>query len=79
MPRDTGGGWNDPRAVSPLLELELRGKNERVVCRETERMVYKLKVLGHPVTAEVRSSTYRKVTKTRDRRYFSSDGARSNG
>ena len=46
-----------PRAVSPLLELELRGKNERVVCRETERMVYKLKVLGHPVTAEVRSST----------------------
>ena len=45
-----------PRAVSPLIELELRGKDERVACRESERIVYKLKVLDHPVTSEVRSS-----------------------
>ena len=66
MPRDAGGGWYDSRAVSPLIELELRGKDERVACRESERMVYKLKVLDHPVTSEVRSSA--EVTKSRDRR-----------
>ena len=34
-----GGGWYDPPplAVSPLIELELRGKNERVARRETKR------------------------------------------
>ena len=51
-----GGGGNDPRAASPLTELELREKNERVARRETKRLVYKLKVLGQPVTSEVRSS-----------------------
>ena len=52
-----GGGWYDPPplAVSPLIELELRGKNERVARRETKRLIYKLKVLGQPVTSEVRS------------------------
>ena len=45
-----------PLAVSPLIELELRGKNERVARRETKRLIYKLKVLGQPVTSEVSSS-----------------------
>ena len=45
-----------PLAVSPLIELEIRGKNERVACRETKRLIYKLKVIGQPVTSEVRSS-----------------------
>ena len=49
-------GWYDPRAVSPLIELELREKNELVGRRETKRLVYKLKVLGQPVTSDVRSS-----------------------
>ena len=53
-----GGGLvrPPPLAVSPLIELELRGKNERVARRETKRLIYKLKVLGQPVTSEVRSS-----------------------
>ena len=45
-----GGGWYDPLAVSLLIELELRGKNERVARRETKGFIYKLKVLGQPVT-----------------------------
>ena len=52
----TRGGGYDPLAVSPLIELELRGKNERVARRKTKRLIYKLKVLGKPVTFEVRSS-----------------------
>ena len=57
-PRHKGGGGvgTTPLAVSPLIELELRGKNERVARRETKRLIYKLKVLGQPVTSEVRSS-----------------------
>ena len=55
LPRHKGG-WNDPRAVSPRIELELRGKNERLSRRDTKRLIYKLKVLGQPVTSEVRSS-----------------------
>ena len=51
-----GGGWYDPLAVSPLIELELREKNEHVARREAKRLIYKLKVLGQPVTSEVRSS-----------------------
>ena len=51
-----GVGTTPPLAVSPLIELELRGKNERVARRETKRLIYKLKVLGQPVTSEVRSS-----------------------
>ena len=51
-----GGLVRPPLAVSPLIELELRGKNERVARRETKRLIYKLKVLGQPVTSEVRSS-----------------------
>ena len=59
LPRHKGGGGGlvrPPLAVSPLIELELRGKNERVARRETKRLIYKLKVLGQPVTSEVRSS-----------------------
>ena len=52
-----GGLVRPPLAVSPLIELELRGKNERVARRETKRLIYKLKVLGQLVTSEVRSST----------------------
>ena len=51
-----GGRWYDPHAVSPLIELELRGKNEHVARRETKRLIYQLKVLGQPVTSEDRSS-----------------------
>ena len=51
-----GGVGTTPLAVSPLIELELRRKNERVARRETKRLIYKLKVLGQPVTSEVRSS-----------------------
>ena len=45
-----------PPWVSPLIELELRGKHERVARRETKRLIYQLKVLGQPVISEVRSS-----------------------
>ena len=54
--RGGGGLVRPPLAVSPLIELELGGKNERVARRETKRLIYKLKVLGQPVTSEVRSS-----------------------
>ena len=35
-------GWLRPLAVSPMIELELRGKNEHVARRETKRLIYKL-------------------------------------
>ena len=54
--RGGGGGGYDPLAASLLIELELHGKTERVARRETMRLIYKLKVLGQPVTSEVRSS-----------------------
>ena len=54
-----GGLVRPPLAVSPLIELELRGKNERVARRETKRLIYKLEVLGQPVVFKVRSSTER--------------------
>ena len=44
----------EPRAVSPVIEVELRGKkNECVFRHETKRLVNKLKILGQPVTSEV--------------------------
>ena len=52
----TRGIGTTSRAVSPLVELELREKNERVARRETKRLVYIFKVLGQPVISEVRSS-----------------------
>ena len=57
LPRHKGGGGTTPLAVSPLIERELRGKNEHVARRETKRLIYKFKVLGQPVTSEVRSSS----------------------
>ena len=74
-----GGGVGTtppPLAVSPLIELELRGKNERVARRETKRLIYKLKVLGQPVTSEVRSSV-EKWRKPVIADNFASDGARA--
>ena len=71
-----GGLVRPPLAVSPLIELELRGKNERVVRRETKRLIYKLKVLGQPVTSEVRSSA-EKWRKPVIADNFASDGARA--
>ena len=52
-----GGSGTTPLAVSPLIELELRGKNERVARSETKRLIYKLKAVGQPVTSQVRSSS----------------------
>ena len=48
LPRHTGGGGGGttPRAVSPLIELELREKNEHVARREKKRLVYKLMQVG---------------------------------
>ena len=77
LPRHKGGGgWYDPLAVSPLIELELRGKNERVARRETKRLIYTLKVLGQPVTSEVRPSA-EKWRKPEIADNFASDGARA--
>ena len=40
-----GGGevCTTPLSVSPLIELELRGKNERVARRETKRLIINLR------------------------------------
>ena len=59
-PAEGGGGRvRPPLAVSPLVELARRGKNERVRRYETQRLVPDFKVLGQPVTSEVRSSAPR--------------------
>ena len=78
LPRHTGGGGGTtPRAVPPLIVLELREKkNERVARRETKRLVYKLKVLVQPVTSEVRSSA-KKWPKPVIADSFASDGAKA--
>ena len=44
-------------ALGPLMELELRGKNERVVLNERKPMISNLKVSGQLMTSEVRSNT----------------------
>ena len=54
-----GGVGTTPLAISPLVELERRGKNERVARHETQRLVPRNKVKGQPVTSEVRSMTSR--------------------
>ena len=46
-----------PLAVSPLIELEFRGKNERVARDERKPMIPNFKVLGHRLTLQVRSMT----------------------
>ena len=40
-----------------LGELELRFKNQRVACHETKPLTLEFKVLGQPVTSEVRLMT----------------------
>ena len=52
----TGGGGIRPPRVWPLIELELRGKNERVGLYERKTMVPNFKVSGQPTTSEVRSN-----------------------
>ena len=74
LPRRKGGGGGTI-SILPLIELELRRKNERVARRETKRLVYKLKVLGQPVASEVRSSA-EKRRKPVIADNFASDGAR---
>ena len=77
LPRHKGGGgWYDPLAVSPLIELELRERNERVARHELKKLIYKLNVLDQPVTSDVRSSAekWRKSVITDN---FASDGART--
>ena len=51
------GVWwmRPPLAVWPLIELELRGKDERVARDETKPIVSDFSVLGQLVTSEVRS------------------------
>ena len=70
--------WQNIESLADLLlsELELRGKNYLVSCRKTKRLVYKLKVLGQPVTSEVRSSA-EKRRKPVIAGNFASDGARA--
>ena len=49
-----------PPRVCPLIELELRDKNERVGLDERKPMVTNFnKVAGQPMTSEVRSNTHR--------------------
>ena len=50
-----GGGWYDPPGVSLLIDVELRGKNQRAARHERKRLVPDFKVIGHLVTFEVRS------------------------
>ena len=46
-------------SISPLMELEPRGKNKRVRRYETQQLVIDLKASGQPVPSEVRSSVLR--------------------
>ena len=49
-----------PQRVWPLIELELRGINERVGLHERKPMVPNFNVSGQPMTSEVRSNTRRR-------------------
>ena len=62
-----GGGLvgRDPLAISPLIELQLRDKNQRVQRVETERLAYLFNILGHLVTSELRSMTPNAVFSSR--------------
>ena len=40
-----------------IIELELRNKNQRVAYCETKPMIDKFKVLGQPMTSELRLMT----------------------
>ena len=49
-----GTGGRPPR-VWLMSELEFRFKNQSVACHETKLLTLEFKVLGKPVTSEVRS------------------------
>ena len=55
--RGGGGATPPPLAVCPLIELELRGKHERVGRYETQWLLPKFKVSGQPIASQVRSMT----------------------
>ena len=60
--RTTGGGdGRDTLAILPVIELELRDKNERVQGVETKRLVSLVDVLDHLVTYELGSMTLNRV------------------
>ena len=52
-----GEGSVVPTAVRPLMELELREKNERATLNERKPMVPNFKVSVQLMTSEVRSNT----------------------
>ena len=52
-----GGGLMPPPADWPLIELELRGKDERMARNEMNPTAFSFLVLGHLVTPEVMSMT----------------------
>ena len=52
-----GGGGYEPLRVWLLSELEFRFKNQRAACHETKPLTPEFKVVGQPVTSEVRSMT----------------------
>ena len=52
-----GEGSVGPLAVSPLIELELRGTNDRVARDERKTMIPNFKILSHQLTFQVRSMT----------------------
>ena len=47
-------GWYDPPRVWPLIELELRDKNERAGRGERKPMIPEFKVFVHLVMTQVR-------------------------
>ena len=49
-----GGGWYDPPAVRPLIELARRDKDDHVGRDERKPMIPDFKVSGQMVTSEVR-------------------------
>ena len=54
-----GRRWCDPHRVWLLIEPEPWLKNQRVACHEMKPLTPEFKVLGQPVTTEVRSMTQR--------------------
>ena len=69
-------GWYDPPCRFAPDWARASRKNEHVARRETKRLICKLKVLGQPVTSEVRSSA-EKWRKPVIADNFASDGARA--
>ena len=53
----TGGGGTTPPRVSPLIELELRDKNQRIGRDERKPKIPKFKGFGHLVTSQVKKRT----------------------